>query len=99
MRERDSTRGGISRASDRDKPALKAKYKSLRNRVINQIRKDTVNMNADRIAKAKNESETWRVVNDIIKPKNQAPITIRTTDTGDIRDEKEVAEAFNKFFY
>ena len=98
MRERDSTRGGISRASDRDKPALKAKYKSLRNRVINQIRKDTVNMNADRIAKAKNESETWRVVNDIIKPKNQAPITIRTTDTGDITDEKEVAEAFNKFF-
>ena len=98
MRERDSTRQNISRAADRDKPSLKAKYKRLRNRAINQIRKDTLNMNADRIAKAKNEGETWRVVNDIIKPKNSAPITIRTSADEDITDETEVAEAFNKFF-
>ena len=97
MRERDSTRKNISRANESDRPSLKTKYKKLRNRAINQIRKDTMNMNADRIAKAKNEGETWRVVNDIIKPKNSTPITIRTV-AGDVTDEAKVAESFNKFF-
>ena len=55
-------------------------------------------MNSDRIAKAKNEAETWRVVNDIIKPKVSTPITIKT-ESGNLTEEKEeVAEAFNRYF-
>ena len=55
-------------------------------------------MNADKIAGANNEGETWRVVNDIIKPRNSAPITVRTSADEDITDEMEVAELFNGFF-
>lgn len=54
-------------------------------------------MNADRIAKAKNEGETWRVVNDIIKPRSSNPITLKTAD-GELTEEAEVADRFNKFF-
>ena len=54
-------------------------------------------MNSDRIAKAKNEAETWRVVNDIIKPKVSTPITIKA-ESGNLTKEKEVAEAFNRYF-
>ena len=55
-------------------------------------------MNSDWIAKAKNEAETWRVVNGIIKPKVSTPITIKT-ESGNLTEEKEeVAEAFNRYF-
>ena len=59
------------------------KYKQLRNRV----------QNGDRITKAENDGETWRVVNDIINPKTSNNITIRT-ENGEISAEKEVAEVF-----
>ena len=97
IKERDTTRRNITSAKAIDKPVLKAKYKQLRNKALSQIRKDSQTMNADRIAKAKNEGETWRVVNDIIKPRSSNPITLKTAD-GELTEEAEVADRFNKFF-
>ena len=57
------------------------------------MRKDTLERNAN----AKNESKTWRVVNEIIRPKSTNKITIRTPE-GDLTDETDVAATFNIFF-
>ena len=54
MSERDKTRQSVSKASQEDKPALKAKYRQLWNRVVNQIRKDTLQRNRDQLDKACN---------------------------------------------
>ena len=67
------------------------KYRQLRNRAVNQIRRDTLERIADRISQAKNEGETWRVVNDIIKPKSSNPITIKTADGEESTEEGVVA--------
>ena len=95
--QRDTTRKSLARASKEDAPSLKAKYKNLRNRAINQMRLDTLEQNAKRISEAKNEGETWKVVNDIIRPKSETKITI-STPVGDVSDEQEVANSFNRFF-
>ena len=95
--QRDTTRKALARASNEDAPSLKAKYKNLRNRAINQMRLDTLEQNAKRISEAKNEGETWKVVNDIIRPKSETKITI-STPVGDVSDEQEVANSFNRFF-
>ena len=97
MMQRDTTRKSLARASKEDAPSLKAKYKNLRNRAINQMRLDTLEQNAKRISEAKNEGETWKVVNDIIRPKSETKITI-STPVGDVSDEQEVANSFNRFF-
>ena len=97
IRERDITRKKIPDAQDHEKPALKARYKQLRNKAISQIRKDSILMNGAKISEAKNEGETWRIVNDIVKPKSSIIIIITGPD-GDISDEQEVADAFNTFF-
>ena len=97
MLERDLTRKKIFGASKEDKPALQAKYKQLRNRTIAKIRKDTINMNGERISGAKNEGETWRVINNIIKPKSTVKIVIIGPE-GELFEEQEVADEFNKFF-
>ena len=97
IRERDITRKKIPDAQDHEKPALKARYKQLRNKAISQIRKDSILMNGAKISEVKNEGETWRIVNDIVKPKSSIIIIITGPD-GDISDEQEVADAFNTFF-
>ena len=97
MKERDLTRKSINKACTNEKPLLQAKYKQLRNRAITQIRNDTVQRNGERISEAKNEGETWRVVNEIIKPKSVNNIIINTQE-GESSDEQSVAETLNKFF-
>ena len=52
LKERDQTRKKISEARNEEKPMLKAKYKNLRNRVISQIRKDTIQRNGEKISEA-----------------------------------------------
>ena len=78
-----------------DKPGLQAKYINLRNRAVFQMRADTLKRNADRISEAKNEGETWKFINDIIKPRSPVTITI-TTPEGELTDELEIATAFNE---
>ena len=97
MRERDYTRRSMSKATPSDKKQIQAKYKQLRNRVTNQIRNETIHRNGERIAEAKNEGETWRVVNEIIKPKSESTIVINVNDE-ETSDEHKVADAFNTFF-
>ena len=64
---------------------------------ISQLRRDTLQQNGDRIERAGNEGETWRIINDIIKPRSSASLTVRTPE-GEISDEEEIAEVFNQFF-
>ena len=52
-------------------------------------------MNKNHSTMATIEGETWRIVNDIIKPKNTVPITIRTKD-GDVTDEAKVADLLSQ---
>ena len=97
IRERDLTRKQIKKAHTQEKPALQAKYKQLRNRAVNQIRKDMIKMNGDKISKAGSEGETWRIINDIMNPRNDSPITINTAE-GTVTSEQEVANTFNEYF-
>ena len=97
MSERDRTRASASKAIQEDKAALKAKYRHLRNRVISQLRKDTLQRNGNRIDKADNEGKTWKIVNEIIKPRAPTTITIQTC-TGDVTKEEDVAAVFNSYF-
>ena len=97
IEERDNTRKKIITAKNKEKPLLKAKYKQLRNRTIAQIRKDTIMSNGEKINKAKNEGETWKIVNDLVKPKSHVKIVL-TKPNGETSDEQEVADIFNTFF-
>jgi hypothetical protein len=72
-------------------------YKHLRNRAINQMKLDTLERNSRRILEAKIEGETWRVVNEILKPNGTTKLTIASPD-GDLSEEIEVADSFNKYF-
>lgn len=97
IKERDSTRISFSKAKTEDKPKLRAKYRQLRNKVVNQIRSDTLQQNGERISKAANEGESWKIVNEIIKPRSVNNITIHTAG-GETNVESEVATALNNFF-
>ena len=68
MNERDRARSELKSTSGEKWIALK-KYKSLRNRTTNQIREDVKQANGKRTDEANNESEYWKVVNDITSPK------------------------------
>ena len=54
------------------------------------MRKDTLERNSQRISEAKNEGETWKVVNEILKLNIVTKITIRTPE-GEQSDEIIVA--------
>ena len=97
MRERDETRKKIPKASEQEKIGLRATYKQLRNKAINQMRTDTRNQNADRLANAKNEGEVWKIVNEIIKPKS-SPQIVLSTNEGEVTDDLEIANKFNEYF-
>ena len=97
MAQRDQTRKSIKEAKISEKPGLKARYRNLRNRAVFQMRADTLKRNAERISEAKNEGETWKVINEIIKPKSTVTITISTPE-GELTDEREIATAFNEYF-
>ena len=86
MRERDITRKSILSAPISEKPGLTAKYRNLRNKAVSQMRMDALEQNSRIIHEAKNESETWKVVNEIIRPRSTAKITI-STPMGDVSEE------------
>ena len=68
MAKRDKIRASISSASAKEKPVLLKQYKSLRNNVTARIRKESIEYNNSRISKAKDESEVWNIVNEVINP-------------------------------
>jgi hypothetical protein len=72
------------------------RYKKLRNRVTNQIKNDTRQFNEERIEKAGDENEIWKVVNEVIKPKEKNQWKLKEGDK-DIEKEEEIANIFNNF--
>jgi hypothetical protein len=61
------------------------------------MRIDTLEINSKRISEAKNEGETWRVVNEILKPNVSTKLIISSPE-GDLTEEKKVADTFNRYF-
>ena len=47
-------------------------YKVLRNKVTCQIRKESIDFNNNRVFKAKNEGELWKIANEVLKPKSDS---------------------------
>ena len=95
MKKRDSTRGKIKNASKQKKAVLIQQYRSLRNKVTGQIRKETVDYNNNRIKEANSEKELWRVANEVIKPKKETEWKLKNKDGSTVTEELEVAEKFN----
>jgi len=50
---------------------LHEQYKKLHNRVTNQIRRDAQKHNEEKVDKAGDEKEIWKVVNQVLKPKEK----------------------------
>ena len=96
MNERDRARTALKKTTG-DKWIALQKYRSLRNRVTSQIRKDVITENGKKIDSANDESEYWHVVNGIINPKTE-PSWKLNEDGNDVTDEKDIAESFNNFF-
>ena len=97
IKERDNARKAINKSTDMDKKVLHVKYKKLRNKVNNELKKDTRDHNNNKVDKAKDENEIWKIVNDIYKPKTSEGITLLENDVKIVKEE-EVAEIFNEFF-
>ena len=66
----------MSNKSITEKSVLLAKYKKLRNKVNSELKKDVRKFNNERVDKANDENEIWKVVNDISKPKSKISITL-----------------------
>lgn len=96
MKERDAARSQLKR-SPGEKKILHEKYKRLRNRTTQQIRKDAVRANGKRIEEAKNENEVWRVVKEINTPRSESKWTLIDNNVT-ITEEIEIAETFNHYF-
>jgi len=71
IRQRDDLRKSIHK-SPNEKKVLHEQYKKLCNRVTNQIRRDTQKHNEEKVDKAGDEKEIWKVVNQVLKPKEKS---------------------------
>jgi len=96
IRQRDDLRKSIHR-SPNEKKVLHEQYKKLRNRVTNQIRRDTQQYNEEKIDKAEDEKEIWKVVNQVIKPKEKSQWKLIEEEEV-IEDEEQIGNIFNNFF-
>ena len=96
IKTRDNLRKEMKR-SPGEKKILHERYKKLRNRITNAVRKDNINYNGDRIRRAKKDDEVWKVVNEIMKPKEDKTWILKEGEEI-ITDEKEIADIFNQFF-
>ena len=97
IKERDQIRKSIIK-SPNEKKILHEKYKKIRNRVVNQIRKETKKNNEDRIEKAGSTKEMWKIVNDVIKPREKNNSWKLQEEDEIIEKEEEIANIFNNFF-
>ena len=84
-------------ATHSEKVILHEKFKRLRNKVNSELKKDTIRNNNERIDKANDENEVWKIVKEISSPNRNNNI-ILNEDGIEITDGKEVAEIFNNFF-
>ena len=98
MKKRDRTRKSITTAKGQEKAALSCQYKTLRNKVTSQIRKENIDYNNNRIEEAKNEGELWKVAKEVLNPRRETEMKIIKEDGTETTDEQEIAESFNTFF-
>ena len=98
MRKRDCTRNSISKASPLEKQTLQKQYKALRNRVTSQIRKENIDFNNNRIEKASNEGELWKIANEVMNPRSEVSWKIEKKPGVVITEDVDIAETFNEFF-
>ena len=97
MKERDSLRQSKSNLSPSEKAVQHEKYKKMRNRVNSMIKADVIRYNEERITKAEDVNEVWKVVSDIAAPRSEARLTLN--ENGKIiENEGEVAEILNDYF-
>ena len=97
MKERDSLRLSGKNLSPVEKAVQHEKFKRLRNRVNSMIKADVIKYNEERITKADDINEVWKVVSDIATPRVEAKMTLK--ENGKIiENESEVAEILNDFF-
>ena len=61
IKQRDRCRNNIKKCRNGEKRSMFEKYKKLRNKVNGQIRKDNIYFNNERIKKANDENEIWKV--------------------------------------
>jgi hypothetical protein len=83
--------------SPNEKTIIHKRYKKLHKRAPNQIKKDTRQFYEERIDKAGDEKEVWKVVNEVIKPKEKIQWKLKEGEEV-IEKEEEIAKIFNNFF-
>ena len=76
IRKRDKMRKSINK-SPSEKKILYERYKKLRDRVMNNIRRDKIQHNGERITKAKREDEVWKIINEVTKPREDKLWTLK----------------------
>ena len=69
----------------------------MRNRVNSELKKDTRDHNNNRVDKANDENEIWKIVSDLNKPKANDGIILMENGVKIVKED-EVAEIFNEFF-
>ena len=77
MKQRETARKNIKSSIGYEKQVWNEKYKKLRNKVNYSIKRDTIDHNNNRIDKAKDENEVWKVTKDIINPMKENNMSIK----------------------
>ena len=97
IKQRDNCKKHINKVSTNEKFILQSKYKSLRNRVISNIRKEKKAEAESRIKNSANEYAMWQIANTFIKQKQNNDMILEENGTK-IEDESSIAEVFNSHF-
>ena len=63
-----------------------------------RVRKDNIDFNNNRIEKANNENEVWKIVKDVACPKDDNNWSVRNESGVLVSDNENVANLFNNFF-
>ena len=95
--ERDKIRKNLHKLSPSERKIAHIKYKKTRNLVTTQIRNDTKTYNENRIDKAGDQKEMWKVVKEVTTPRVENQWKLNENGTI-IEDEVEIANIFNNFF-
>ena len=99
MKDRDVLRKQACKEADENqRKIIHEQYKKVRNHVTNRIRDESRKGNLQRIEGSANEqTNAWKVANEILKPKRKQTITLRESGR-EILEEDKVAKIFNNFF-
>ena len=91
INKRDQIRKLIKQADQSERSVLQTQFKVLRNKVNSKVRKDNIDFNNNRLEKANNENEVWKIVKDVSNPKSDNNCSIRNESGVLISDNEIVA--------